>query len=205
MQAHDVLLDAPFLFHRYSDEILSGWWIPQPEKSPIRKMWPRAHTSPHTERTISVILLTVPGLKWNGLLYLKTLCQTNDLATERKEKESKSKRCNVVYQFGFKTSTLRKRKRKKEIVPGDNKYRKNPSHEICLRASIWTDWGQQHQSQEPVPFSCYLHEQKFPCFPPPHFCSKKTNKNKTYLVIDRNVKKIKGVSSPHFVVNTVFL
>lgn len=27
--------------------------------------------------------INVPGLKWNGLLYLKTLCQTNDLATER--------------------------------------------------------------------------------------------------------------------------
>lgn len=77
--------------------------------------------------------------KWNSLLYSKdTLsnkwpCQESDAMVL----------INLALKFHF------KKKVKKQT--GNDKYKRNPSHKICLEASIWTGRGQQHQSQEPPP------------------------------------------------------
>lgn len=78
--------------------------------------------------------------KWNSLLYSKdTLsnkwpCQESDATVL----------INLALKFHF------KKKVKKQS--GNDKYKGNPSHKICLEASIWTGRGQQHQSPPP-PFS----------------------------------------------------
>lgn len=86
--------------------------------------------------------------KWNSLLYSKDtlsnkwLCQESDAMLL----------INLALKFHF--------KKKSEKQTGNDKYKRNPSHKICLEASIWTGCGQQHQSQEPLPLSSHLCELK---------------------------------------------
>lgn len=152
VHAHSFL-SSVFPLEQCCEKTLSPWWIQVTDKSPHRHARTHTHAATHTQPHVT---LRLTHHQWHFINSSGAKMKRPALFKRHFVKQMTLPERNAMLFINLALNLYFRKK-----ITGDNKHRRNPSHEICLEASIWTGCGQRHHSWKPLLFGSHLHEWKF--------------------------------------------